>query len=129
MNVTILDYRPRAEQNIFLNACDVGLVALKKGMWGTAMPSRTYNIMAVGKPVLALTDENSELARVIEEDKIGWHLSPGDAVKLSALIEDLFNDRHTLKEMGDRARKAAVEKYSKDQAVSQYARVLSRGRG
>src|SRR5207245_636310 len=33
-NVTILDYRPRDEQIVFLNACDVGLVALIKGMWG-----------------------------------------------------------------------------------------------
>ena len=61
-NITILDYRPWSEQIEFLNACDVGLIALVKGMWGTAMPSRTYNIMAAGKPVLALTEKGSELA-------------------------------------------------------------------
>jgi glycosyltransferase involved in cell wall biosynthesis len=72
-NVSILGQRPRNEQIVFLNACDVGLVSLVKNMWGTAMPSRTYNILAAGKPILALTDDGSELARVIEEEGVGWY--------------------------------------------------------
>ena len=61
-NVTVLDPRPRFEQNVFLNACDVALVPLVKNMLGVSMPSRTYNILAAGKPILALTDKGSELA-------------------------------------------------------------------
>ncbi len=86
-NVSILNYRPRSQQIVFLNACDIGLIALVKGMWGTAMPSRTYNIMAAGKPLLALTDPGSELARVVDEDEIGWHIVPGDAELLVSTIE------------------------------------------
>lgn len=123
-NVTVLDYRPRSEQNIFLNACDLGLVALIKGMWGTAMPSRTYNIMAAGKPVLALTDKGSELARVIDEDQIGWHIEPGNAKELTALIEKVYNSRDQLAPMGERAREAALQKYSTEKAVSAYAEAL-----
>ena len=36
-------------------------------MLGVAMPSKTYNLMAAGEPLLALTDPDSELARVIDE--------------------------------------------------------------
>ncbi len=123
-NVTVLDYRPRSEQNIFLNACDVGLVALIKGMWGTAMPSRTYNIMAAGKPVIALTDEGSELARVIDEDEIGWHIVPGNAAELSRLIEKAYAERHSLTALGNRARQAALAKYSTEKAVDAYRNAL-----
>ncbi len=123
-NVTVLDYRPRSEQNIFLNACDIGLVALIKGMWGTAMPSRTYNIMAAGKPVLALTDEGSELAQVIDEDVIGWHLVPGDARSLSELIQQIYKTRIELPGMGERARAAALAKYSAETAIESYAKTL-----
>jgi|CXWL01.1.fsa_nt_gi glycosyltransferase involved in cell wall biosynthesis len=119
-NVTILDYRPRAEQNIFLNACDVGLVALIKGMWGTAMPSRTYNTMAAGKPVLALTEQNSELARVIDEDGIGVYVEPGDAEALRAAILKLYETRDELAKMGLRAREAALAKYSPATAIDAY---------
>lgn len=124
-NVTILDYRPRSEQSTFLNACDVGLVALIKGMWGTAMPSRTYNIMAAGKPILALTDEGSELARVIDEDGIGIHLEPGNPEKLAEKIIEMHDRRGELPAMGFRARDAAERKYSTATAVAAYGNALS----
>ena len=124
-NVTVLDYRERAEQNVFLNACDIGLIALIRGMWGTAMPSRTYNIMAAGKPVLALTDEGSELARVIDEESIGWHLPPGDADHMLDTILRIYDDRNVLGEMGKRARAAALKKYSHAEAIESYRRTLS----
>ena len=123
-NVTILDYRPRSEQNIFLNACDVGLVALVKEMWGTAMPSRTYNIMAAGKPILALTDKGSELARVIDEDNIGVHLEPGNAEALKEAILAMYQSRDELGKMGERAREAALAKYSTGKAVAAYMAAL-----
>jgi colanic acid biosynthesis glycosyl transferase WcaI len=123
-NTTVIDYRPRSEQNIFLNACDIGLVALIKGMWGTAMPSRTYNIMAAGKPVLALTDEGSELARIIDEERVGWHLEPGSAEKLKDKILEIYAGRSELPKMGDRARKAAVTKYSPAGAIEAYSEAL-----
>ena len=127
-NVTVLDYRPWAEQSSFLNACDVGLIALKEGMWGTAMPSRTYNIMAAGKPVLALADEGSELARVIDEESIGWHLPPGDPEALRKAIITAYEARSELREMGIRARSAAVSKYSPAVAIDAYSRALTRNR-
>lgn len=123
-NVTVLDYRPRARQIEFLNACDVGLVALIKGMRGTAMPSRTYNIMAAGRPILALTDEGSELAWVIDEDQIGWHIPPGDPGLLRDTILAIYRSRDDLAEMGERARAAAVEKYSKAIAVEAYRNAM-----
>lgn len=123
-NVTVLDYRPRSEQIEFLNACDVGLVALIKGMWGTAMPSRTYNIMAAGKPILALTEHASELARVIEEDGVGWFVEPGDEDQLYDAIVELYNTREVLEEMGRRSRSAALSKYSLAVACEAYRRAL-----
>ncbi len=123
-NITILDYRPRSKQIIFLNACDVGLVALIKGMWGTAMPSRTYNIMAAGKPILALADHRSELAEVIEEEEIGWQVEPGDAESLLKTIVEIYDMRTSLSEMGERARSAAVKKYSMAAAVESYRKAL-----
>ncbi len=123
-NVTILNYRPRSEQIVFLNACDIGLVALIKGMRGTAMPSRTYNIMAAGKPILALTEKGSELARVIDEEGIGWHIAPGDSDKLFNVILEIYDNREDLADMGNRSRHAAIEKYSTTTAVESYRKAL-----
>lgn len=119
-NVTILDQRPRADQSVFLNACDVGIISLVPGMLGTAMPSRTYNILAAGKPILALTDEGSELAQVIDEEQVGWHIRPRQPKTLVKTILEIFDRKDELAEMGQRARAAAEAKYSLADAVRSY---------
>lgn len=123
-NVTLLAPRPRAEQTIFLNACDVAVVSLVEKMKGVSMPSRTYNILAVGKPILALTEENSEVARVVEDDALGWIVPPRAPEKLLETIIDIERNRNVLFQMGERARKAAVEKYSLEVAVEKYRTAL-----
>jgi len=123
-NVTILEQRPRSEQIDFLNGCDIGIISLVPGMWGTAMPSRTYNILAAGKPLLALTDEGSELARVIDEEKVGWHIRPGNPETLVKTICDIFERRSELGDMGARAYEAARNKYSLADAVTRYREEL-----
>lgn len=123
-NATILAAFPRAEQNTFLNACDIGFVSLVKGMRGVAMPSRTYNLMAAGKPILALTEIGSEVWRVLEEDKIGWSVEPGEPEKLLETIYKIYENRCGLKEIGEKARVAALEKYSVEAAVGKYKRAL-----
>lgn len=119
-NVSVLGQLPREEQCTFLNACDVGLVSLIPGMTGTAMPSRTYNILAAGKPIIALTDPDSELAQVIDEERVGWHTRPGDPNSLIEIIHNAVRSREALDKMGKRARNAAEEKYSPKTAITSY---------
>ncbi len=124
-NTTILPSRPREEQKMFLNACDVGFVSLVKNMRGVAMPSRTYNLLAAGKPILALTEENSEVARVIEEERVGWIVSPSEPEKLLQTIYKIYDERSILDEIGKRARKAALEKYSVETTVKKYRKIFA----
>jgi glycosyltransferase involved in cell wall biosynthesis len=124
-NITVLDPRPRAEQKIFLNACDVALVSLVRKMWGVSMPSRTYNILAAGKPMLALTEERSELALVISDDNVGWTVPPGRPEDLCAAIRKIYISRSELTAMGARASKSALERYSLHTAVERYRNALS----
>ena len=124
INITILAPRPRKEQKEFLNACDVALVSLVRQMWGVSMPSRTYNILAAGKPILALTEKDSELARVVEEDAVGWIVPPNEPEILLETILRIYLERETLSEKNANARKSALEKYSLETAVSGYRRVL-----
>lgn len=123
-NVSVLGQLPREDQNVFLNACDVGIIALVPGMLGTAMPSRTYNTLAAGKPIIALSEPGSELATVVEEENVGWSIPPRDPVILVATIREAMADRARLRIIGEGARAAAVEKYSPATAVERYAKAL-----
>jgi glycosyltransferase involved in cell wall biosynthesis len=123
-NVTILPPRPADEKSDLLNACDVAIIAFVPGMAGISVPSRMYNILAAGKPILALADRKSELGQVIEEEKIGWVLDPEQPEEAARVLSDIMERPAMLLEMGRRARSAAEAKYCLEIAVQAYERVL-----
>ncbi|MGL5872233.1 MAG: glycosyltransferase family 4 protein [Xenococcaceae cyanobacterium] len=123
-SVTILAPRPRSEQTIFLNACDVALISFVPGMAGVSVPSRTYNQMAAGKPIIAVADDWSELAEVVTEEKIGWVISPGDIEGLTSAIETAANNRELCQQMGKQAANVAQTKYDFKRADRDYKKLF-----
>ena len=123
-NITILPAQPRENQKDFLNACDIAFVSLIEKMKGVSVPSRTYNIMAAGKPILAITEPGSEISQIIAEENNGWTVSPGKPEDLEHVIREIYSRRDSLFEMGKRSRSAAVEKYSETLAVQRYLEIL-----
>lgn len=125
-NVTLLPNRPREDQNNFLNACDVAIVSLVSNMKGISVPSRMYNIMAAGKPIIAITEPQSELALAVEEEDIGWVVPPGNADRLVNVIRQARSAPLRLAEMGARARKAAESKYAYEHVLRSYVELFGR---
>jgi colanic acid biosynthesis glycosyl transferase WcaI len=124
-NVTILPSRSREDQINFLNASDVAIVSLVHGMKGLSVPSRIYNILAAGKPIIAITDSGSELDHIIKEEDIGWIVPPGDIDGLRSVIAEAKSNPNLLIQMGLRARQAAETKYSFKQVKKAYIEMLS----
>jgi glycosyltransferase involved in cell wall biosynthesis len=119
-NVTLLGNRPRSDQDNFLNACDIALSSYVKGMSGLGVPSRTYNILAAGKPILAIGEPDSELAFVINEEKVGWLVPPGHPDQIVEIILQARGNPTLLTEMGERGRMAAETKYSSVFVLNKY---------
>jgi glycosyltransferase involved in cell wall biosynthesis len=125
-NISVLKSRPRSEQADFLNACDVGVVALSQGMYGVSVPSRTYNILAAGKPLLAIVEPRSEIACMIEEDGTGWVVPPSNPAVLAELVQNLADDRTAVQAAARRARMAAERRYSLQQVLASYRQVIDK---
>jgi glycosyltransferase involved in cell wall biosynthesis len=119
-NVTLAGQRARAEQDEFLNACEVGVVSLALGMSGAGVPSRLYNLMAAGRPVIAVMDDDCEAAMVVRENQIGWVVPPDDPQKIADAIVEARSDRQRLRELGARSRRAAEENYSRERVLAMY---------
>lgn len=126
-NITLLPNRPRSEQNDFLNACDLALISLAPGMLGLGVPSKTYNIMAAGKPVVAVVDAQSEVGLLVKEEGLGWVVPPAEPARLAEAILEARSDCKRLKEMGLRARAVAESKYALPNIIESYRGVLSNG--
>lgn len=123
-NVTVDSIRSREDQQDFLNACDVSIISFAPGMAGVSVPSRMYNSMAAGKPIIAVADPESELARVVAEEEIGYVVPPGDVDQLVETIQRMRSDPALLDEMGARARAAVMTKYTLPHAISAYDRLI-----
>ncbi len=123
-NVVVVAPRPREEQSDFLGASDVGLVTLVDGMLGVSVPSRGYNLLAAGRPLLGVFDENSELGLLIREEKVGWSVSPGSAEDLIAVVRSIKSDLLVLDETGARARAVAVRRCSAEAAYVRYREIF-----
>ncbi|MBE3145222.1 MAG: glycosyltransferase family 4 protein [Planctomycetes bacterium] len=120
-NITLLPRVPRGKLNDSLNACDVAVISFVANMAGISVPSRMYNIMAAGRPIIAVAEGNSELALVIKEEKIGWVVPPGDIDRFAAAVLEARDDPVRLAAMGGRARRAVEIKYSYECAIAAYS--------
>jgi glycosyltransferase involved in cell wall biosynthesis len=125
-NVTIHPPLPRSDQETFLNACHVGVIALNAGMKGVSVPSRSYNIMAAGKPILAIVEPGTETDDVIKEEGIGWTVPPGHPELLAKTILTIQSQPEQVTEKGRKARQVAERLYSLDTAIEKYRQVIHR---
>ena len=91
--VRVLETLPRSEQLAFLNGCDVAVISFVPGMAGVSVPSRLYNVLAAGKPVLGVADEDSELARVIREEGVGVLVAPDRPDELAEALHGIGRGR------------------------------------
>ena len=90
----------RSQQNEVLAACHIAIVTLQEGMYGLGVPSKTYNILASGRPVLYFGPKDSEIDLLVREHGIGFCGWPEKW------------DIKELKMMGIKARELAEREYS-----------------
>jgi glycosyltransferase involved in cell wall biosynthesis len=124
-NVTVLPLVPRAELVTSLGACDVALIPFVPGMAGISVPSRMYNVMAAGRPILAAADPDSELAQVVTEEDLGWVVPPGDAERLAQAVREARADREGVRRKGARARGVVQERFTLAAALDLYRALLA----
>ena len=89
LNVAYLGPLEQKQKNQGLAACDVALITLEKGMAGLGVPSKAYFSMAADKPLLAVMENESEIAYTVGEHQIGWVCMPGNPVALAHLIDNI----------------------------------------
>lgn len=98
-----------------MQAADLHVVTLVPGLWGCAVPSKAYGIMAAGRPFIAVVDDGSELARVVTEFDCGEHVEAGDGLGLAAAVRRMHGTE--LDAVGERALDAFREHYTRERGT------------
>jgi hypothetical protein len=107
-----------------LNACDIALVTLAEGMLGLGVPSKSYFSMAADKPILAIMDQESEVADMVRTHKIGWVASPDDENKLAFILDQIVLNRHQLELNSSRA--ILEQYYSEQVAMDKILKIIAK---
>lgn len=115
----------RNQQTEVLNDSDLSLVTLVKGMYGLGVPSKTYNILAAGKPILYIGEKGTEIWRTVEDNHIGYCFDPDDKESIVCFLKSLTPEMlPQLKSMGISARILAEKKYSKDTILNKFVKLV-----
>jgi glycosyltransferase involved in cell wall biosynthesis len=122
--VLFLAYQNRKFLAESLSAADVHVVGLARGLAGYVVPSRLYGILAVGRPVIAAADPESETAHVVESVGCGIVVPPGRPELLARAIRDAHDGVHDLEAMGARGREWVEREADRSVAVRRYRDLL-----
>lgn len=120
-NVIYAGSFPPSEIDLFMNCFDVAVVSLNSSMYGLGVPSKSYNNMAAGKPLLYIGDRQSEIGRVVEDFKIGWVVPPGDVTSLSLAVKLICDNPDLINVMGAKARRVVEENFSRQATLDKYS--------
>lgn len=101
---------PREEYEEILAIQDIGIVSLSARFTIPNFPSRVLSYMQMGKPVFAVTDENSDIGDMIEEAECGFYCPADDMDRFVRTVKEICENRDRLSAMGVNGRKY-LEKY------------------
>lgn len=74
-------------------AADISIVTLGKGASKLSIPSKTYNYLSAGSPLLCIADSESELYKLVEEYEVGKCFDPEKLYDMTRYILSLKNNR------------------------------------
>jgi colanic acid biosynthesis glycosyl transferase WcaI len=116
-NVTLIERVPEENLELLLSAADVWIIPYRKDVAGVSIPSRFYNLLAVGRPVVVVSEAYAEAALTVTENDLGWVVMPGRPDELARALgaASLSQDSS----MADRA-VAIAKNFSRERAMSSY---------
>ena len=124
-NLVVVDYQPADRVPEVLASADLHLVPLRAGLGESSVPSKTYSVLAAGRPLIASIDEDSEVARVVVEAGAGLAVPPDDVEALVEAVEVLVADPERRVRMGEAGRRWAEAWRSPDQVAVTYAELVA----
>jgi len=123
-NVRFLPFQPRNRLPEVLATADVSLVTLKKGVGAASLPSKSFSILASGRPILASVDEGSDTWNLVKRSQAGICVPPEDPGAIARAILELKNDERLRNNFGKKGRDYALQYHSPQAAAVKFEQLL-----
>lgn len=120
-NSKLMAALPKADYETMVAACDVGMIFLDHRFTIPNFPSRMLSYMKAKVPVLAVTDPNTDVGKVIVDGGFGWWCESNNVYSFRDIILRIIYD--DLITMGRVGYKYLIDHYSVEEA---YRIILNR---
>jgi glycosyltransferase involved in cell wall biosynthesis len=123
-NVTLVERVPESELEGFLSAADIWIIPYRKNNTGVSVPSRIYNLLAVGRPIIICSELDAEAAILVQDENIGWVVPPENPEAIAQAINFASSTAGNAIEKGHRAAMVAP-RYTRQIALRAYRDLMS----
>ncbi len=115
-NLKLMKRLPPEDYDRLVSACDIGLIFLDHRFTIPNFPSRLLGYLKTGLPVLACTDTNTDIGKVITDGEFGWWCESNDVSAFSSILSEINSS--DLSTLGDNAFKYLCKNYSSEIAYN-----------
>lgn len=114
-------YQPIENTIHVIKTADLGLIALNPNIYRYAYPSKTMTYLGVGAPILLVIEAESELAQMVEKERIGYHAPQGNPQALADVIRLAYAERTDLDEKRKRSRALAEKRFTAEAVLPRWS--------
>ena len=114
-NCKFYPYLPAEDLKYSLSAASLGVVSVSKETANISVPSKTFNLLSYGVPIIALAPEKSEISRLIHKYKFGISTRRKDIEEIKKWILRCKNDKDLYLQLKDNAKETA-KNFTKENA-------------
>ena len=123
-NVMLIPFQPLNRLAESLSMADVALIGIYPENEGIIMPSKLYGLLAVGKPIICVSDPKSEVMEILKRAGAGLHSSINDPKELAQKIVAIWDDLGKAKEMGQNGRQYFLEHFERKKVTREWKKLL-----
>lgn len=111
-NAILLSGLPKNEYDQLIQSCDVGMIFLDRRFTIPNFPSRLLSYLEYKMPVIAATDSNTDMGKIMEENNFGFWCESGDLEKMNQHIACLLSNKNEIQKMGLQGYQYLIENYT-----------------
>ena len=89
-NMKLMKSLPKDEYDRMIAACDVGMIFLDHRFTIPNFPSRLLSYMQAKLPVLACTDPNTDIGKIIVDGGFGWWCESDTVVDFNKIVDEVI---------------------------------------
>lgn len=124
-NVLFLPFQPRERLPDVLATADVALVSLRAGVGQDSLPSKTFPLLASGRPIVAAVDEGCETWNLVQRAGAGLCVAPETPAQLVQALHVLRQDAALCAHMGQCGRAYALRHHDRRIAAQAFDDLLN----